>query len=555
MRRIVLRAITAATIILGLLPAAGARPADRAREMQRILASVYPGDEPGASAIVVDDGEVVFRSASGMADLELDVPLEPGMVFRLGSITKQFTAAAILMLAEEGKLSVDDPITRFLPSYPTHGHEITVHHLLTHTSGIWSYTQAPDLERTARLDVTTEELVDSFDHEAMDFAPGDRFSYNNSGYVLLGAIIETVSGMSYPEFIRTRIFEPLGMSRSYYGGTHLIEDRVSGYHWEDDAFVNAPYISMSVPHAAGSLLSTVDDMARWNAALFGGELISEASLELMTTEGVLNNGEATGYAYGLGLSEFRGTDRVSHSGGINGFITSGLYLPDEGIYVAVLSNRLGTDASPGQVAARLAAVAMGNPLPEFERVEIDPESMERFSGIYRIDEVTTCTVRREGNHLVTLRSDGGRSEAYPYSDTGFFYEDSFSYFEMRPTADGGLEMHLYADGDVEPEIALLTDEPLPASEGYPLDAATFERYVGRYELSPGFEIEITIDDGRYFSQATGQDRAEILARSETEFYPKDFDATLVFEVDGSGNAIAVVLHQRGREMRGSRLPD
>ena len=555
MRKIVLRAIAAATIILGLVPAAGARPADRAREMQRILASVYPADEPGASAIVVDDGEVVFRGASGMADLELDVPLEPGMVFRLGSITKQFTAAAILMLAEEGQLSVDDPITRFLPSYPTHGHEITVHHLLTHTSGIWSYTQTPDLERTGRLDVTTEELIDSFDHEAMDFAPGDRFSYNNSGYVLLGAIIETVSGMSYAEFIRTRIFEPLGMSRSYYGGTHLIEDRVSGYHWEDDAFVNAPYISMSVPHAAGSLLSTVDDMARWNAALFGGELISEASLELMTTEGVLNDGEATGYGYGLGISEFRGTDRVSHSGGINGFITSGLYLPDEGIYVAVLSNRLGTDASPRQVAARLAAVAMGNPLPEFERVEIDPESMERFSGIYRIDEATTCTVRREGDHLVTLRSDGGRSEAYPYSDTGFFYEDSFSYFEMRPTADGGLEMHLYADGDVEPEIALLTDEPLPASEGYPLDAATFERYVGRYELSPGFEIEITTDDGRYFSQATGQDRAEILARSETEFYPKDFDATLVFEVDASGNAIAVVLHQRSREMRGSRLPD
>jgi CubicO group peptidase (beta-lactamase class C family) len=181
--------------------------------------------------IVVKDGRTLFRRAYGMADLELGVPLQPDMVFRLGSITKQFTAVAILMLAEEGKLSLQDPIEKHLPGYPTQGHVITVEHLLTHTSGIQSYTDMPGW-MTSRIlaPMTVQELIDGFKKEPMQFAPGTRWVYNNSAYVLLGAIVEKASGKTYEAFVRERIFQPLGMSSSHYDSSEpIIPRRAPGY--------------------------------------------------------------------------------------------------------------------------------------------------------------------------------------------------------------------------------------------------------------------------------------------------------------------------------------
>ena len=261
------------------------------------LNAAYPADGPGATAIVVKDGEVLFLGARGMADLELGVPLTSDHVFRLGSITKQFTAASIMLLEQQGKLTVDDLITKHLPGYPTNGYEITIEHLLTHTSGIFSYTSIPGymMGNEIRADLSTEELVEVFDDLEMDFGPGERWSYSNSGYVLLGAIIEKVSGQSYADFVKENIFEPLGMNNSHYGGSQLIPDRASGYQAIEDGYTNAPFLSMTQPHAAGSLLSTVGDLARWNAGLFGGDLLTEESVARMTTEFTLNNGEGTGY--------------------------------------------------------------------------------------------------------------------------------------------------------------------------------------------------------------------------------------------------------------------
>ncbi|MGB8983239.1 MAG: serine hydrolase domain-containing protein, partial [Anaerolineales bacterium] len=189
----------------------------------------YQPTEPGVAVIAVRDGKIVFRTGQGMANLELGVPIGPDMVFRLGSLTKQFTAVAILMLAEQGKLALDDSISRFLPDYPTHDHLITIEHLLTHTSGIKSYTAMPEWPSLWRKDFTVQELIDFFKYQPMESAPGKRWAYNNSGYILLGAIIEQVSGQSYEQFIRQSIFEPLGMKQSYYDSpSWVIPGRVAG---------------------------------------------------------------------------------------------------------------------------------------------------------------------------------------------------------------------------------------------------------------------------------------------------------------------------------------
>jgi CubicO group peptidase (beta-lactamase class C family) len=234
-----------------------------------------------------------------MANLELQVPMSADHVFEIGSITKQFTAVAILMLVEAGKLNVQDEITKYLPDYPTQGHTITIHHLLNHTSGIKSYTSM-DLGAIARTDMSPMEIIDFFKNEPMDFAPGERWLYNNSGYIILGYIIEQVSEKSYEDFVEQNIFKPLGMDNSRYGSKgELIPMRAAGYQTTQNGYVNAAYLSMTLPYAAGSLMSTVDDLHKWQLALLNNSLISEESKNLAYTDGKLNNGKRMGYGYGL----------------------------------------------------------------------------------------------------------------------------------------------------------------------------------------------------------------------------------------------------------------
>ena len=433
-----------AFVLAGWLPVS----TQAASVYQEILESAYPADGPGATAIVVKDGDVLFRGARGMANIELGVPLTPDHVFRLASITKQFTAAAILLLEEDGKLSVDDPITKYLPDYPTHGHTITVEQLLTHTSGIYSYTSIPGYmsDGSVRQDLTTDELIEVFRNLPMQFAPGDRWSYNNSAYVLAGAIIERVSGQPYSEFIRERIFEPLGMDDSYYGGPQIIPLRVTGYAMEDGQYVNAAYISMTQPHAAGALLATVDDMARWNAGLFGGRLLSPASLEKMTTDHELNNGEPTGYGYGLGVRQQFGTPSLQHSGGINGFGTHGIWLPQQKVYVSVLSNNPQNQASASYVAVRMAMEAAGVDYPNYSAIDFDASRLAEYAGRYALSENFSIELSVKDGQLISERPGaGGPTPIHPFDTDAFFYPQSFTWVKFSRGPDGsidGMELHL-----------------------------------------------------------------------------------------------------------------
>lgn len=529
-----------------------------AEAIHQLLLDAYPdATGPGAALLVMDDGEVVYRGARGMADVELGVPLDPGQVFRLGSITKQFTAAAILLLEEEGKLSLDDPIDEHLPDYPTHGHTITIEHLLTHTSGIASYTGIPGyMDQPVRRDLTTDELVEVFRSLPMDFAPGERWAYSNSGYVLLGAIIEAVSGMSYAVFVEQRIFAPLGMESSHYGGHQIVPGRVNGYLADGEGYINAPYLSMTQPHAAGSLLSTVDDLARWDAALASGELISPDAYRRMTTPFTLNDGEATRYGYGLMLSTLRGHPTVMHGGGIHGFVTFAGRLPADGVYVAALSNYPGGGMGPGPLALKAAALAAGDPFPDFQPAAVPAAVLEGYVGVYRIDEGSTRTVTVEDGRLYTQRSGGARLEAIPHSETGFFYRQSLTHFEIVLGEQGQVShMLMYHDGGDQPERADFTGEEIVAEAEVIVDPSVYDRYVGRYELMPGFVLTITRQGDRLMSQATGQAKVEIFPSSETEFFLKVVDARLTFEVGATGPATAVVLNQGGVTLRGQRLDD
>jgi D-alanyl-D-alanine carboxypeptidase len=408
------------------------------RDIDALLTGVFKRDQPGGAVIVTRKGETVFRKGYGLADMELKVPIQPDMVFRLGSVTKQFTAVAILMLEEQGKLSVTDPITRFLPDYPTAGQTITIEHLLTHTSGIKSYTSMPQWLSMWRTDMSLGALIDMFKNQPMDFKPDERWLYDNSGYILLGAIIERASGASYEDFIEKKIFEPLGMKNSYYDRTEqIIPNRVKGYQRTANGFQNAPYLSMTQPYAAGSLASSVDDLALWDDAIWGNKLIKKESLTKAHTPHRLADGQLTAYGYGWALGSYEGHQTVEHGGGIHGFASYVLSMPDDGVYVAILTNgSAGHKLSPQRLAIQMAAIAIDKPVEEPTAISMKPEELKRYAGVYSVRENEEQTISVQGDQLFWEPKGRQKTAIYPHSNTEFFIKDSLTRISFVLDANG-----------------------------------------------------------------------------------------------------------------------
>jgi CubicO group peptidase (beta-lactamase class C family) len=418
---------------------------DLAREIDVLLREAYPPHEPGAAVIVVKDGTTVLRAGYGMANVELDVAIEPHRVFRLGSITKQFTAVATLLLLEDGKLALEDDITRFLPTYPTQGHHITVEHLLTHTSGIKSYTSMPEWQAQWRKDLPLTELIDLFRDQPMEFAPGARWAYNNSAYVLLGAIIEHVAGQSYEEFLQRRIFEPLEMAHTAYDHTErVVPGRVAGYERGPDGLRNAAYLSMTHPHAAGALISSVDDLARWDAALYTDRLLPQRTLQRAWTSSRISDGTETGYGYGWMIASFNGYRLIEHAGGINGFVTNAVRVPEERLYVAILNNVLPPKSLPTVVSLKIVGLALGCPYREPAPVTLGAPQLDALVGTYR-SESDEWMISREGDALIAQPARGMRTVLVALSPTEFYpNDDPFTRIHFSVAADGtaaALEQH------------------------------------------------------------------------------------------------------------------
>jgi CubicO group peptidase (beta-lactamase class C family) len=421
-----------------LAPACAAEPpADLATYADRLLAAAYPADEPGAAAIVIKDGQVVLRKGYGLANLELGVPVSPDMVFAIGSITKQFTAAAILELQERGKLRLEDPITKYLPDYPMHGETITIEHLLNHTSGIPSYTGMREWFPRIREDIRVEDLIAIFKDKPLDFKPGERWRYNNSAYILLGAVIEKISGETYEQFVEEEIFKKLGMKHSRYGHhEEIIPLRAAGYTRDDDGFRNADYVSMTHPYAGGSLMSTVDDLVLWDRALASDALLEPASRERMFTSGKLASGRPTRYGYGMTVRDYEGWRISEHGGDIFGFASFLLRVPEERLFVAILSNDEASDPPLEGLAFSIAAKALGKPLEERKTLALDRKTLDEYVGVYRFDDGASRTITREGAKLFAERQGGIKQEILATARDEFVYAQSAIHLRFRRDAGG-----------------------------------------------------------------------------------------------------------------------
>jgi CubicO group peptidase (beta-lactamase class C family) len=398
---------------------------DLPARLDAIATSTFKANEPGAAILVVKDGKTVLRKGYGLADAELNVAITPDNIFRIGSVTKQFTAVAILQLVQQGKIALEDDITKHLPDAPTAGKKITIENLLTHTSGIPSYTDQPSFPKRAREDMSPAEMLAMAKGVAPDFDPSANWHYNNSGYILLGMLIEKVSGQKYADYMREHIFVPAGMKDTAYDQTEkIVPRRAHGYSQAREGFVNAPYLSMTLPFAAGGLLSTVDDLVRWTDALQGGKLVDPKLLTRAHTPFQLTSGASTRYGFGWGISEFEGHHVVEHGGGIHGFLSYLLTMPDDKLVVVVLANA-NRQPTPQYVAYRLAGEVLGKPFPP-KTIALTPEIGSRYVGSYRLDEQRVARIESFGNKLMLYRPDAPPMEMLPLSPTEFAVKDSIT---------------------------------------------------------------------------------------------------------------------------------
>ncbi|MGC4048556.1 MAG: serine hydrolase [Paludibaculum sp.] len=407
-------------------------------------------DRFNGSILVAKDGKIVLSKGYGMANFEWNLPVTPETKFRLGSITKQFTGMAVLLLSDQGKLKVEDPVCNYVPSCPDAWKPITIHHLLTHTSGIPNFTSFPEYAKTMTVASPPAETIKRVLDKPLDFPPGSKFNYSNSGYVLLGYIIEKVSGGTYEDFLRRNILAPLGMNDTGYDDpVTVLPQRAAGYERAGTKLQNAKYLDMTIPHAAGSLYSTTLDLMKWDEALNAHKILSAEAYKRYFTP-VLNN-----YAYGWTVKTEDGVEQINHSGGINGFSTRIVRIPSQRILVVALNNV--QPGQPDKLAQDLVKLMLGQNLPVPEKpaeIKLSREAMEKF--------------------------------------------------------------------------------------------------VGNYAIAPTFILSVTLEGDQLITQATGQGKVPIFAKSANTFYPKVIDAELVFDVDAEGKATGLTLIQNGRRMPAKR---
>jgi D-alanyl-D-alanine carboxypeptidase len=403
--------------------------------VQRVMAKRHI---PGASVAVVKDGKVVLAKGYGLASVELGVPATADTVYQLASVTKTFTATAIMLLARDGKLSLDDKITERLPDLPEAWKGVTVRHLLSHTSGIKSYTSVKDFHKSTRKDFAPHEILGLVAKEPLEFRPGEKWDYSNTGYFLLGMLIEKTAGKPYGEFMAERVFQPLEMTRTRANDLRaIVPNRAQGYEWDGKDLRNGEYVSPSQPYAAGMLLSSVNDLVKWDAALSGHTLLDEKSLERMWTPTRLSDGSEAGYGCGWEISKVNGHRRVSHGGGIKGFSTEFARFPDDRLTVIVLTNAEGGHA--GAIARKIAGqfvpeLAEKAEEPIADKDEATSKRMRRmFEGALK-GEVDEALFTDEAKKRLVPRIRGDKERL-----ASFGALKSFQLLE-RKESDGGLRL-------------------------------------------------------------------------------------------------------------------
>lgn len=389
-------------------------------------------------------------------------------------------------------------------------------------------------------------MIDFFKEEDLEFAPGTKWSYNNSGYFLLGYIIEVVSGKKYEDYIEDEFFKPLGMNNSYYGNVNrIIKNRTKGYSKNGDNWINTPYISMTQPYAAGSLLSTTEDLFKWYDAVMKGKVINKESMKKAHTEYKLANGEGTSYGYGWSLRKIQESKIIEHGGGINGFVTASMYCPEQDIFVAIFSNTDEQDIDI--IAEQTVAIALGKPYDR-QAVTLSEKELKEYIGVFKHEKKDEYReVILENGNLFSRRNYRGKSAIVASAKNKFFFKDAMAELEFERD-DKGKITSVISKQFGRSEKWLKTDKKLEDKTPIKLDMKILETYVGTYELAPSFMLNIFVEDDKIFGQATGQGKFELIPYKKTKFLVSGVDADIEFNINDKKEVESLTLYQGGANL-------
>lgn len=557
----------------------------KAEQIDKLISMYAEYGKFNGSVLVSDRGKVIYKKGFGMANMEWDIPNKPNTKHRLGSITKQFTAMLILQLAADGKLDLQAPISTYLPDYPKDkADKITTHHLLTHTSGIPNYTAFPRFfQDESRNPYTPEEFVKKFQDKDLDFNPGEEFSYSNSGYFLLGVIVEKLTGKTYEALLHENIFKPLNMNDSGYDNhANILKNRATGYERNGNGYVNSNYLDMSLPYAAGSLYSTAEDLYLWDQALYTNKLLPKKYMDMYFKPYIPAFGNAH-YAYGWGVGNVplgKSTDSIytiGHGGGINGFNTNITRAPSDKSLVVLLSNAGGAPLNqmtrailgithgkdyslPKQsIANSLLAViqdkgidagmAHYESIKDSENYELIEREMNSIGYQLMNDEKVEAAAKVFKINIDAFPKSSNVYDSYAEALMNLGKNDlAIEYYkkslDLNPNNQNGIDYLKKLGADIS---AYEKDIVVPDN--------ILETYVGKYQLAPNFTITIRKVDSQLKAQATGQPEFDIFAKTENEFYLKVVNAQLVFNKDDAGKVESLTLFQGGREVPGKRIQE
>jgi len=387
---------------------------DYSRLLDQYMSSQASINDFSGNVLIAYKGKIIYKKALGYANREWKIPNTLETKFRIGSITKQFTSAAILQLVEKGKISLEDKLSNYFPAFPK-GDSVTIHMLLNHTCGIKSYTAIKNFSSISPLPYSKDSVIALISRQPYDFSPGTSYSYSNSGYFLLGCLVEKVSGQSYESYLNENLINSVSLRNTGMDRLDsILPNRSSGYVLSQRVYKNAPFISMEFPFSAGAIFSTVDDIYKWQMALFGGKIVSGEHLKKMNTPYLSK------YGYGLHIDTFHNHLHIGHSGGIPGYTTNSEYYPADDLYIIVFSNNT---ADAPYIGKALASIIFEVPVVQpykHKEVEIDGKLLDKYVGRYRTSDGTIINLVKKENKLFRRTESGVEFEFAPESNSKFF---------------------------------------------------------------------------------------------------------------------------------------
>jgi CubicO group peptidase (beta-lactamase class C family) len=517
------------------------------------LKAVTEGDTSGLAVLVARDGKIIFQGGFGLADIDKKTPITPETKFRIGSVSKQFTAAAMLRLAQEKKLSLDDKLAKYFPDFPK-ADGVTLRQLLTHTSGLHSYTDKPEFLSRVKEAIEPAKLIEWFQNDPPDFEPGKGFHYNNSAYFLAGEIVAQVSGKPLGDHLQETFFKPLGMnSTGVYVNSAPPEGAALGYSYVNEKFDPALDWDMSWAGGAGALYSTVGDLYRWNEALYGGKVIDAASFKAATTPVELPQGvDGMNYGFGLMMFDVKRLPAIGHGGGLNGWSSDLLRLPQQHCTVVVLSNglpmppKLNPGAISRALAEKLLAAEIAKIPPPEEDKSIDPKTFGDYAGRFDYQSgIMTVTV--EDDALIAQITGQEKNRIYPKGKDKFFWKVVDAEVEFVRDDKGQVTAARHTQGGVSFKAPKMGEEKVK------LTAEQAEAFVGQYQYGAATVLTVTRDGGQLFAQMTGQPKFPIFAIGEDEFEWRVVAAKVKFEKDKDGKVTKGVHSQGGGTIKATKI--